>query len=89
MWHIHGLSKKRNHSDLSDTSTGSPALQPKKSYKMSLDANQSNEQGDAMDQEELDRFEDQIKGMSLDDKINEILKTVRAQQVKNVLLVSQ
>ena len=77
--------KKRNHSDLSDTSTGSPALQPKKSYKMSLDANQSSEQGDAMDQEELDRFEDQIKGMSLDDKVNEILKTVRAQQVKNVL----
>ena len=52
---------------------------------MSLDANQSSEQGDAMDQEELDRFEDQIKGMSLDDKVNEILKTVRAQQVKNVL----
>ena len=52
--------KKRNHSDLSDTSTGSPANQPKKSYKMSLDVNQSSEQGDAMDQEELDRFEDQI-----------------------------
>ena len=79
--------KKRNLSDLSDTSSGSPISQPKKSIKMSLDTFIMSETDEVMHQE-MDNFEEKIKNMSLDEKVDEILKTVKAQQVQNVLDVT-
>ena len=83
---------KRNHSDISDCSTPSPTTsQQPKSCRMSLDTYFTSEADKTASAEatQLDNMlEDQVKSLSMEEKIDSIYKMMKAQEVKTNLDIS-